>query len=243
MRINKFLAQSLSISRRHADVLIDQKRVTIDGTIASLGSRVNSNETVAVDNTAVVHTAQNKLTIAFHKPKGAVCSRNGQGSRTIYEILPKQFQHLDYIGRLDKNSSGLLILTSDGDLNLQLSHPRYQHQKRYRITLESTLLEADFNKITKYGVRIENDHISTFTLHPIGTPGIKNKSVFRPDATTWEAVLNEGKNRQIRNTFAQLGYTVHTLHRISFGPFALEGLKEREVRVLTKSELHKFKNY
>ena len=130
MRINKFIASSTALSRRAADAAIVAGRVLIDGEPAEQGADVTAANTVTLDNRAIT-PAVNTITIMLNKPRGYVVSRDGQGSKTIYDILPPEYQQLNPVGRLDKDSSGLLLLTNDGELANQLTHPKYQKAKVY----------------------------------------------------------------------------------------------------------------
>jgi 23S rRNA pseudouridine2605 synthase len=122
MRLNKFIAQSTGLSRRAADAAIAQGRVSVNGREAALGKEVGESDTVVLDNSAIT-PAVNTVTIMLNKPVGYVCSRNGQGSKTVYDLLPPEYQQLKPVGRLDKDSSGLLLMTNDGDLAYELTHP------------------------------------------------------------------------------------------------------------------------
>src|ERR1019366_8396566 len=138
MRINKFVALATGISRRAADEIIQKNKVAINGMVAQFSSQVDEKDIVTLDG----HTIQAPIShtlIMFNKPIGYVCSRLGQGSDTIYDILPKEYRQLKAIGRLDKDSSGLLLLTNDGDLANELSHPRYAKNKSYIVRLSSPL--------------------------------------------------------------------------------------------------------
>ncbi len=143
----------------------------------------------------------------LNKPAGYVCSRKGQGSKTVYELLPAQYHALKPAGRLDKDSSGLLLLTNDGELANKLTHPRYQKEKVYRAKLDKPLAQTDKNQLLK-GVELV-DGMSKFT------------ALNECSAATYEIILAEGRNRQIRRTFAVLGYGVLELHRTSFGPYTM----------------------
>jgi 16S rRNA U516 pseudouridylate synthase RsuA-like enzyme len=113
MRINKYIALATPLSRRDADRAIQAGRVTVNGQIPETGQEVTDADVVLLDNKPI--TPAVKTTILFNKPAGYVCSRDGQGSKTIYELLPPEYQRLQSVGRLDKNSSGLILLTNDGE--------------------------------------------------------------------------------------------------------------------------------
>ena len=116
MRINKYVALATGMSRRAADRAIDEGRVQVNGQVPSAGQAVADSDSVTLDN-SVITTDVKIQTIMLNKPVGYVCSRDGQGSRTIYDLLPSELHHLKPVGRLDKNSSGLLLMTNDGQLH------------------------------------------------------------------------------------------------------------------------------
>lgn len=218
MRINKYVADALGIARRKADILIDEGKITLNGTVAEQGISVSETDTV-VYNGSQLKPQLSSLTIALHKPTGYVCSRNGQGSRTIYDLLPADYQHLNPAGRLDKDSSGLLLLSSDGKLIEQLTHPRYDKDKVYRITTNRELTEDELQRL-RTGIQLD-DGISIF------------KQATAIGSKQYEVVLTEGRNRQIRRTFGALKHWVKELHRTQFGPYKLNNLKPGDFRIVT----------
>lgn len=131
MRVNKFVAQATGMSRRTADQAIEWSRVTVNGQKVSAGYDVQETDTVTLDDKPIQIPTQ-ATTIILNKPVGYVVSRDGQGSKTIYDLLPDSMQHLKPIGRLDKASSGLLLLTTDGDLAQRLTHPSYKKRQSVR---------------------------------------------------------------------------------------------------------------
>lgn len=213
MRLNKYIAASTELSRRAADEAIAAGRVSINGKIPSAGQQVEDDDTVTLDG-QTIRPAEVTVTIMLNKPAGYVCSRNGQGSRTVYDLLPPEYQSLQTIGRLDKDSSGLLLLTSDGELAHQLTHPSFQKTKVYTVRLSAPLQPLHRQMISDYGVTLE-DGPSRFEL----------ERVHEGDDAAWVVRMHEGRNRQIRRTFAALGYRVVRLHRTQFGNYALGTLK------------------
>jgi 23S rRNA pseudouridine2605 synthase len=211
MRVNKFVAQATGLSRRAVDRAIQAGRVTINQQPVGLGTNVTGNDAVSLDGQAVAADTRN-LTIIFNKPTGYVCSRAGQGSRTIYELLPARYHQLKPVGRLDKDSSGLLLLTNDGDLANQLTHPRYAKTKVYEISLRQPLAPLHQQMINDHGVQLD-DGPSRLALAKLDAT-----------ATKWQITMSQGRNRQIRRTFAALGYGVDSLRRVSFGSYGLDGL-------------------
>ncbi len=220
-RLNKFIAQSTHVSRRAADEIINAGRVKINDQLATAGHMVTSSDIVTVDGTTVVPLSTSRpSTIIFNKPTGYVCSRNGQGNPTIYELLPPALQHLNSAGRLDKDSSGLLLLSDDGDLLNKLTHPRYQKVKSYEITLDKPLQPLHQQMINDYGITLP-DGISKLQIEK------RNESSHQLLIT-----MREGRNRQIRRTFQALGYDVVTLHRTMFGGYWLEDLAPGQFKTI-----------
>jgi len=212
MRLNKFIALQTGISRRDADALIISKQVKLNGHIATLGVEVRPKDAITIKGIPVPHS-QVFETFLFHKPTGFVCSRNGQGSRTIYDLLPDHLHHLKPVGRLDKDSSGLLLLTNDGQLAHQLTHPSFQKKKVYRINLHKPLTRTDEQAISKKGILLDD--------------GISRLELSKPDdmRRTWTVTMHEGRNRQIRRTFATCGYSLNRLHRTQLGPYDIGELE------------------
>lgn len=212
MRINKFVALASGLSRRVADAAITEGRVLVDGKQASPGQDI-SGQRVTLDGRPL-QIAAARQTIILNKPAGYVVSRNGQGSKTIYDLLPHALHHLKPIGRLDKDSSGLLLLTNDGNLAHELTHPRFAKQKMYEVQLDSPLAPLHRQMISEYGVQLE-DGLSKFVVERLQDN----------DDLHWRVIMREGRNRQIRRTFAALGYEVKRLHRTQFGAYRLTTIK------------------
>ncbi len=207
MRLNRFVALATGKSRRGADDLIAEHRIKVNDVIAQLGARLEPDDTVTLDGKSLVLPAT--TTIMLHKPAGYVCSRDGQGSKTIYDLLPAELHNLNPVGRLDKDSTGLLLLTNDGELSQRLTHPSSQKEKVYQVELDKPLLSRDKAHMGK-GVEL-NDGPSRLGL--------------RGRDKIWTITMTEGRNRQIRRTFEALGYKVIKLHRTNFGPYKLGRLK------------------
>ena len=211
MRINKYIAQSTALSRRGADEAVNQGRVTINGIAATAGAHVAPEDVVMLDNRTI--TPDVKTTLLLHKPIGYVCSRAGQGSRTIYELLPARYHRLKPVGRLDKDSSGLLLLTNDGALAYELTHPSRRKVKVYEVNLDHPLQPLHRQMISDHGVTLED-----------GPSKLGLERLDQANDTRWQVTMHEGRNRQIRRTFAALGYSVTALHRTTFGSYQLNDL-------------------
>lgn len=218
MRLNKYIALATGMSRRSADDAVESGRIHVNGKLPQQGAQVSDSDTVTLDGRTIVPNEH--TTIMFHKPKGYVCSRDGQGSKTIYDILPEKYHHLKPVGRLDKNSSGLLLLTNNGDLANSLTHPSSQKTKTYEVTLNQPLQPLHRQMISDFGIKLE-DGISKFELERR-----------TDDDRDWLVIMREGRNRQIRRTFAALDYRVIRLHRTKFGPHNLSDMRPSEVRPL-----------
>ncbi len=216
IRLNKFLAERLGISRRQADDLIANSKVTIGDKVAILGQRIDKNDKVCY-NGKIVPFSVGYTYIALNKPVGYVCSRKKQGdSPTIYTLLPEKYQGLKTVGRLDRDSSGLILLTNDGDFSFRMTHPKFSKTKVYQVELDKALEPLHQQEIADFGIEI-GDGVSKLGLERLDESRKK-----------WQVTMSEGRNRQIRRTFAALGYTVTKLHRTSFGAYQLDGLKDGE---------------
>ncbi len=219
------MARSTGISRRKADNLIDQARVTIGLKTAKLGDEVTSESIIKLDG-KTLNLPDKATLILFNKPIGCVVSRRGQGTPTIYDLLPTKYNKLQPVGRLDKNSSGLLLLTNDGKLAQSLMHPGKKVHKIYKITLNLALTHGS-EKAIMSGIKLE-DGYSKLILQD-----------FSPDRKSLTVIMHEGRNRQIRRTFAKEGYRVIELTRVKIGPFPLGKLKPGETKEATLEEITK----
>lgn len=218
VRLNKYLAHTFGLSRREADLRITLGRVFINGKVATLGNVIDpTRDKISFDNQIVAHAPKRYTYLLLNKPVGYVCSRKQQGQNpTIYDLLPRQYHHLKVAGRLDKDSCGLVLLTDDGDKIFQLTHPKFGKEKIYHIGLNKPLSPADLQKVNQ-GVELE-DGKSNLHIEP-------RKSKL---PNTYTVRMSEGRNRQIRRTLKQLGYTVTHLERISFGHYKIEQLKGQQ---------------
>lgn len=222
-RLSKTIALTLGISRREADELIAQGRIKIDGTVATLGARAATDALITLDDRAVQSPPALRY-IALNKPVGYVCSRKQQGEApTIYSLLPEEYQHLKPVGRLDKDSSGLILLTNDGDFTYQMTHPKFHKTKTYEVTLDHDLAPLHRQMISDHGIALE-DGLSQLQLERLS----------EGDDIKWRVLMHEGRNRQIRRTFAALGYTVTALHRTVFGAYRLDNLESGHVTSIKK---------
>ena len=220
IRLNKFIAQHLNIGRRAADDLIEAGNVNINDQPAGLGSRVHPGDVVwANGRKLTLSSKQHFIYLLMDKPEGYVCSRRQQGDTpTVYSLLPEAYQHLKTVGRLDKNSSGLILLTNNGDLAHTLTHPSFTKIKRYEVTLDQPLQPLHHQMIADHGIHL-----------PDGNSRLQLDRLVEGDSTQWLVTMHEGRNRQIRRTFSALGYEVVRLHRVSFGPLTITQLEGKQL--------------
>lgn len=223
MRLNKYLAHYSGLSRRKADEAIEDGRVDINDSKAMVGQTVDDNDLVKLDG-ETIKPSENYTYLVFNKPFGLVTSRERQGrADTIYGALPDKYHDLKPVGRLDKETTGLLLLTDDGDYSNQLSHPSNHKQKVYQIELNKLLRKTDLDLIQGSGVELRD-----------------GKSKMKVNATNlgkprYEIKIAEGRNRQIRRTFEHLDYEIISLHRTEFGPYKLSNLPIGSVKETTKN--------
>ena len=214
-RLNKYLATNFGVSRREADALISDGKVFINDKRAIIGARVEDGDKVEIEGHKV--GKEKLIYLALNKPAGYVCSRKRQGDTpTMYELLPEKFQTLKSVGRLDKNSSGIILLTNDGDFAYQMTHPKFIKTKIYEVEIDRELAPLHQQMIADFGVQLP-DGLSKLGLEKMND-----------ERTAWRITMSEGRNRQIRRTFDALGYKVVLLHRTNFGKYGLSGLKSGE---------------
>ena len=223
MRLNRFLAAAGLGSRRHCDELIATGRVIINGKVCTnFSAQPGARDHVKVDGRLV--RAAPALTVMLHKPAGFVSTRKDEHARgTVFDLLPQKFSRLFNIGRLDAQTEGLLLLTNDGDLAQALTHPRYETDKEYEVTLDQPWDPALAAKLLQ-GIFLDGQRARIARLHSIS-------------ATRLRVVLQQGINRQIRRMFKTVGYHVKHLLRVRVGNLRLADLPPGHWRVLTKREL------
>ncbi len=220
-RLNKYLAVQLGVSRREADELIAAHHVRVNGEEATLGSRFEVDDVITVKGKPLGDSVAFDY-YALHKPIGYISSRRQQGEwPTLYELLPEELHHLKPVGRLDKDSSGLIILSNDGDFHYQMTHPKFYKTKMYEVTLDIPLQPLHHQIINDHGIQLE-DGPSQLILERVDDEGRK-----------WIVTMHEGRNRQIRRTFNALGYGVDSLHRTHFGEYRLDDMKPGDYKRVT----------
>ena len=223
MRLNRFLAQAGFASRRKCEELILHGRVCINGRhVRNLATQVHPADQVTVNGKPA--RLPQPLVLMLHKPKGVVCSTvDLEGRRTVFDLLPKKLPRLFYVGRLDTDSEGLLLLTNQGQLAQRLAHPRYKLPKIYLVRLNQPF---DFELAPRL--------LKGFIIEP---GFAKCEAVYRVSPTEVKVILKQGLKRQIRHMFYKLGYEVKMLKRTAIGPIQLGALPSGATRALTPSEI------
>ena len=229
MRLNRFLSSCGLGSRRGSEQIILDGRVKINGAVCTtLATQVGESDSVTVDGRPV--RAQKGIVIALHKPKGFVCTREDERDRrTIYHLLPEKFQLLHHVGRLDMDSSGLLLLTNQGELSQQLLHPSKGVEKEYEVTLETPFDPSKLERLL-HGFHTEDGHAKAERAWMLGDYKMG-------------LVLKQGFKRQIRNMLYFLGYEVKKLVRVRIGNLALKGIPEGAWKELSDADVERLLVY
>lgn len=228
VRLQKALAEAGVASRRAAEKLIAGGHVTVDGVVIdTLGAKVDTDAAeIAVDGRPV--RARRKIYVALHKPRGYLCTRlDPEDRHTVLDLLPKEWSSLYPVGRLDRDSEGLIFLTNDGQFSLQLTHPRFGVRKKYVATVEGRIDESQLGRFTA-GVKDEGEVLKAERAWLLSA----NNS-----HSVVELELAQGKNREVRRLFAVLGHEVVQLQRIQIGPIRLGELPAGKWRVLSPTEV------
>jgi 23S rRNA pseudouridine2605 synthase len=227
MRLNRYLAQAGVASRRAADAMIAAGRVTVDGEVVSdLGRRVEPGQRVAVDG-RVAGTAERSAYLVLHKPAGVVTTMSDpQGRRTVADLVESPVRVYP-VGRLDAETTGLLLLTNDGDLAHRLSHPSSGVVKTYQATVRGLPSNFELERLRR-GLQLEDGLTAPASVRLLR--GGDRTSVI-------ELAIHEGRNRQVRRMLEAIGHRAVALHRPSYGPLSLGGLATGHVRALRPAEV------
>lgn len=223
IRINKYLSEVGYCSRRAADKLLEEGRITINGKIPELGTKVSDEDEIFVDGKSIKKTEQDFVYIAFNKPVGIVCTTDTKREKNNIVDYINHPKRIFPIGRLDKPSEGLILLTSDGDIVNKILRARNNHEKEYLVRVDKPITEKFLDKM-RNGVPI----LDTVT---------KKCEVEKIDTMTFRIVLTQGLNRQIRRMCEYLGYEVKKLKRIRIMNIKLD-MPVGKWRDLTDEEMH-----
>ncbi len=233
IRLNKYIASTGFCSRRKADEYIESGKVRVNGIVVNeLGYSISVNDRVMVGSRQI--RLQELAYIRYYKPAGYITTMDDEkGRKTIYDILPEEVQNLKPVGRLDKDSTGLLIMTNDGDFINELSHPAAKVPKVYRVCAQGKLTLNDLVLMEK-GIQIEENQTAYAYARIIE---FENKN------TVLEMVLYQGLNRQIRKMLEIIGHPVLSLKRVSIGTVNLDGLKKGQFKYIKPKQVQEIKNY
>jgi pseudouridine synthase len=233
IRLHRFIAQSGLCSRRNAEVMIAEGRVMVNGDlITEMGVKVDENDDVQVDNKSVKPLGH-KVCL-MNKPKGYVTTvKDTHGRQTVMQLLPGEYRMLKPVGRLDMDTSGLLLLTNDGDLAMRLTHARFGVEKEYIAEVSGTLTDAALKSLVR-GVRFEGTIGKAVSVEVLNTRK-KHVSVLK-------LVLHEGQKRQIRLMLETVGNPVIELTRVRIGHLGIKGMRPGEVKLLPMKDVARLKS-
>ncbi len=227
-RLNRYIAEAGVCSRRAADALIAGGHVTVNGKKAALGAQVTIQDIVSIDG-KILSLRHRSAYILLNKPKDSITTASDdRGRRTVMEVV-NYHDRIFPIGRLDRNSTGVLLMTNDGELAHRLMHPRYGVEKAYHIILDKPLARPQARELEK-GIMLEGKQTSPCKIE-----------MNAADNTELVMTMHEGRNRQVRKMFEELGFRVQKLDRILYAGLTTKGLKRGEWRSLTRSETARLK--
>jgi 23S rRNA pseudouridine2605 synthase len=230
MRLAKHLAHAGVASRRAAEALVFAGRVVVDGEVVTDPARdVTGEEAIAVDGRSVRHAPERRVVYALHKPPGVVSTaKDTHGRRTVVDLVRSPGTRLYPVGRLDADTTGLILLTDDGDLAHALTHPRFEVPKTYRAHVRGGRVSERALQALRDGVRLEDGMTAP-------------AKVRQPHAGLLELTIHEGRKRQVKRMCEAVGHPVERLERIAFGPLVLGDLAEGGVRRLTQPEVERLR--
>lgn len=230
IRLNRFLSLAHIASRRQADLLIAAGEVLVNGQVVSdLGSKVDPGKDVVRVQGKRLRPPGAYRYVLFHKPRGCLCTQKDPfGRRTIYDLLPASFRDLKYAGRLDGDSEGLLLLTDDGDLIQQLTHPRNQVPRTYLVEVEGVPNRGELEHLAR-GFELDGERLQPVRARVVRVDREGNHALL-------QAVTLEGRKREVRRICEALGHPVLRLTRIGFGNLRLEGLPPGEWKIMPARE-------
>ncbi|HYM20110.1 MAG TPA: pseudouridine synthase [Candidatus Kapabacteria bacterium] len=232
MRLNRFIASSGVTSRRKADELITQGKVKVNGKLVTeLGVQIKPYEDQVVVDGKTISLRERRLYILLNKPKDYITTVKDEKDRRTVMDLVKSHERLYPVGRLDRNTTGVLLLTNDGELTARLTHPRYEIRRTYHAILDKPLKREDAQKIAKGSVHIGRGNVTSAVELDLSARDAKDVII----------TLREGKYHEVRRLFETAGYEVEKLDRIAFAGLTHQGMKRGESRVLTPKEIRALK--
>ncbi|QHS24483.1 rRNA pseudouridine synthase [Virgibacillus sp. MSP4-1] len=234
-RLQKAIAKSGYTSRRKAEALITEGKVKVNGkTVTELGTKVKPDDTIEVNHIPL--EKEEPIYLLLYKPRGVISSvKDDRNRKVVTDLLPEIQERIFPIGRLDYDTSGILLLTNDGDFAQQLMHPRYQLDKVYIAKVEGIPAPEDLKPL-KSGINDKGENLKAIKHRILSVDHKKNRAIL-------EITLHEGKNRQIRRMMESLGYPVLKLKRERYGFLNLHGMNPGDYRELTPHEIKQLKTY
>ncbi len=234
VRLQKYMAESGIASRRKSEELIAAGKVKVNGVTASIGDKINPRKDIVSVDGRKLTAAKDSVYIMLHKPRGFITTMSDEMDRKcVAELISDVGVRVYPVGRLDKDSEGLLLLTNDGEFANNMTHPSKHVPKTYRVTVRPDITEEQINRFMT-GIMIDGK----MTL-----PANVNVISKEPGRVVLEVVICEGRNRQIRKMCEELGLEVARLKRVAVGPVKLGMLPQGKWRNLTPQEIHSLKNY
>jgi 23S rRNA pseudouridine2605 synthase len=229
VRLAKFLAHAGVASRRGAEALVRDGRVTVAGAVVLDPARdVDAGSGVAVDGSGV-RGAEGRVVYALHKPAGVVSTaRDTHGRRTVVDLVPSRGARLYPVGRLDADSTGLILLTNDGELAHRLTHPSFEVPRTYRVEFDRAPIGEAALRRLREGVDLDDGRTAPAAVRRLGPHAL-------------EITMHEGRKRQVRRMLDAVGHPVRSLRRVRFGPLRLEGLPEGGHRRLSPTEVERLR--
>ena len=225
IRLQKFLSSAGVASRRNAEELIKNKKVTVNSEIAVLGDKIDPDKDIIKVRGEMIKPAEAKIYLILNKPIGYTTTRSDRhAERTVYDLLPRNLKKVVWpVGRLDKTSCGLLILTNDGELTQELTHPKYQHEKEYLVRTSGELTEEKIKELEK-GIKIDDKKTSPAKIKLINSSEAK-------------IIITEGQKRQVRRMLGEVNCRVTFLQRIRENKLQLSSLPSGKYKIISKSDI------
>ena len=233
VRVQKVIADRGLASRREAERWIEEGRVSVNGETVTLGAKCDPDrDAVSVDDNVISRSNPRRVVIAMNKPKGFLCTNDDpHAKKTVFDLLPDELRSLRLfcVGRLDKDSEGLLLITNDGEIQQKLAHPSYNVLKKYHVDINKPLKEADGPKRVR-GIKWEGEQLRIERVYPRPSkPGDAWKQL--------EIVMHHGKKREIRRLLYAFGYEVKKLRRVQIGNLRLKGIPRGHIKTLGKRDI------
>ena len=231
IRLNRYLSMCGIVSRRKADALIAEGKVEVNRrTMTNLGTKIDPQRDKVFVNGMQVSQVHENVYLVMNKPKDTITTLNDERGRTTVMSLLRSKHRVYPIGRLDRNTTGVLLFTNDGEFANRLMHPKFEIPKSYQVSLEKVVTREDIEKLRK-GVRLNDGKPAAGEVYVL--PGGKGKQI--------GIIIHEGRNRQVRKMFEALGYDIKKLDRVAYGPITREGLARGASRSLTRPEVRALK--